>query len=324
VPRAVTHLPEGSTPIDYRATTGDIRLIGLLLDAIKQRWAGALGGPPTPGSPLARDLAEASRFATRRLPDPVSQAWTVSQTLGLVATNHEMILRESLLNYANAPVIETLPITVVTTMARVVLEALSIQAWLIDPSSDGRERFARWMCLEFQSEREAWKTLHPGTGYMSSPIIQQLIADAEALGIDRGRGASPKWIGAPHPTSTDLTGDLLRKYPTYSTTGAREMGSIGERFYRLFSSEIHGTVGSVLLLLLPSSDAAGESRVHVYNLSHGALWRAAAMVLMSTFVARCVYAEWLGFPIDPETRRVHQHHIELAGRKLLRLGIIPT
>jgi len=35
---------------------------------------------------------------------------------------------------------DALPISVVTTMARVVLEALSIQAWLIDPSSDGRAR----------------------------------------------------------------------------------------------------------------------------------------------------------------------------------------
>ena len=104
--RKVARAPSSSgssVPIDDEATTQDIRLVGLLLDAIKQRWAGALGGPPRPGSPLARDLAEASTYATKRLPDPVSPAWAFSQTLGLVATNHEMILRESLLNYANAP-----------------------------------------------------------------------------------------------------------------------------------------------------------------------------------------------------------------------------
>ena len=294
-------------------------MAGLLLNAIMQLWVGVLGGPPTPGSPLGRDLAEASRFATKRLPDPVSQAWTFSQTLGSVATNHEMILRESLLNYANAPTIEILPITAVTTMARVVLEALSIQAWLIDPSCDGRERFARWMSLEFHSEREAWKTMHhPRADFASNPIIQQLVADAKALGMGCGPGATPSWIGTPHRKSTDLAGDLLRKYPIYSTSGTREMGSLGERFYRVFSSEIHGTVGSVLLLLLPTSDTMGGPRVHSYNLSHGTLWRGAALVLMSTFIARCVYAEWLGFTVDPETLRVHQHHIEAAGRKLLR------
>lgn len=307
-------------PIDDKATIEDIRLVGLLLDAVKQRWAGALGGPPAVGSPLARDLAEASRFATTRLPDPVSQAWAFAQTLGLVATNHEMVLRESLLNYANGPKIEILPVTVVTTMARVVLEALSLQAWLIDPSIDADARFARWMCLEFHSERQAWTSLRQPTGHMNNPIVQQLIADAKALGIeiDRRHEDSPEWIGMSRPKSTDLAGDLLRKYPTYASAGVREMGSLGERFYRLFSSEIHGSVGSVLLLLIPNSETVDDRRVHTYNLSHGALWRGAAMVLMSTFVARCIYAEWLGRPVDPETRRLHQHHIELASRKLLR------
>ncbi len=151
-------------------------------------WSGRLDSNQRPPAPKAGalHLAEASTYATKRLPDLVSQAWAFSQTLGLVATNHEMILRESLLNYANAPAIDVLPISVVTTIARVVLETLSIKAWLIDPSSDGRARFARWMCLEFQSEREAWKTMHPGTGQMSNPILQQFIADAEALGMDRG------------------------------------------------------------------------------------------------------------------------------------------
>lgn len=307
-----------ATSIDTTATTEDIRYVGLLLDAIMQRWAGALGGGPVAGSPLARDLAKASEYATKRLANPVSQAWTFSMTLGLVATNHEAILRESLLNYANAPKTASLPVTVVTTMARVILETLALQAWLIDPMIDGRARFARWMSLEFHSEREAWKTLHPGTGHMSSPIIQQLIRDVDTLGIDRDPGASPSWIGSPHRRSTELAGELFRKYPTYAKTGTREMGSVGERFYRLFSGEIHGTVGSILLLLLPNGDTVGESSVHRYTLSHGALWRATGIVLASTFVARCIYAEWLGIPVDPATRRLHIHHLDVAARKLAR------
>jgi hypothetical protein len=299
--------------MDKSASTSDIRQVGMLLDAIMQRWAGALGGGPTPGSPLANDLLEAPRFATERLPDPFSQSWTFSQTLGQVATNHEAVLRESLLNYANSPT-QTKPVTVVTTLARVILETLSVQAWLIDPSIDARVRFGRWMSLEFQSECAAWRIVHPGVGCMKDPIVQQLMADADALGIDRDRSTSPRWIGVSPRKSTDLAEELLRKYPTYANI--ESVGSSGALFYRLFSGEIHGTVGSLLLLLLPTGTTDSGSQRHVHDLSHGGLWRAASIVLMSTFVARCVYADWLGLPVDPETRRIHLHHIDLAIGKL--------
>jgi hypothetical protein len=299
--------------MDNSASTSDIRQVGMLLDAIMQRWAGALGGGPAPGSPLANDLLEAPKFATKRLSDPFSQSWAYSQTLGLVATNHEAVLRESLLNYANSQT-QTKPVTVVTTLAREILETLSVQAWLIDPSIDARERFERWMSLEFQSECAAWRIVHPGIGCIKNPIVQQLVADADALGIDRDRSTSPRWIGVRPRKSTDLAEELLRKYPAYANTGG--VGSSGALFYRLFSGEIHATVGSVLTLLLPTGTSDSGSQIHVYNLSHGALWRAASIVLMSTFAARCIYAEWLGRPMDPETRRIHLHHIDLAIRKL--------
>jgi len=288
----------------------------MLLDVLKQRWAGALGGAPAPGSPLERDLHASPNFASARLPDPFSQSWAFSQTLGLVATNHEAILRESLLNYASSQTF-TLPVTVVTTLARVILETLSVQAWLIEPTVDSRGRLARWMALEFRSERAAWTTLHPGVAHMNNPIMQQLVGDADALGIHRDPKTSPEWIGVNPPRSTTLAGKLLQRYSAYANTGLIGDETTGERFYRLFSGEMHGTVGNVLQLLLATGTISkGGHPVHAYGLTHGALWRAVSIVLMSTFTARCVYADWLGFPVDAETRRLHTHHVGVAIQKL--------
>lgn len=91
-----------------------------------------------------------------------------------------------------------------TTFARVILETLSVQAWLIDPTIDARGRFERWMSLEFQSECAAWRIVHPGIGCMENPIAQQLVSDADTLGIDRDRRTSPRWIGVSPRRSTDL------------------------------------------------------------------------------------------------------------------------
>jgi hypothetical protein len=288
-----------------------------MLDVLKQLWAGALGGGPAPGSPLENDLHESSSFASERLPHPFAQSRAFSQTLGLVATNHEAILRESLLNFANAQT-ATLPVTVVTTLSRVILETLSVQAWLIDPTVECRRRFSRWMALECQSERAAWSTLHPGLAHMANPIMRQLVSDADRLGIDRHPGPSPQWIGVNPPKSTTLAGALLQKYPTYANTGVPGVHTIGERFYRLFSGEMHGGVGSVLQLLLATGTTTERGHpVYVYGLSHGALWRAASIVFMSTFAARCIYAEWLGVPVGAETKRIHTHHVTVAIQKLM-------
>lgn len=290
-----------------------------MLDVLKQAWAGALGGGPASASPLQQDLSNSSRFATERLPDPFAQAWAFSQTLGLVATNHEAILSGSLLDYANDQR-ATLPVTVVTTLSRVVLETLSLQAWLIDPTAERETRFARWLSLECQSERAAWHTLFPGRPHMANPVMCQIVSDADRLGVERDRSSSVKWIGVQGPTSTKLAGALLQKYALYAGTGGSLPEGTGERLYRLFSGEIHGTVSSILQLLLATGDTSERGNpVHVYGLSHGSLWRAASVVFMATFAARCVYADWLGRPVASETRRVHIHHVNTAIRKLTRM-----
>ena len=298
------------------ASHSDIRLVGSMLHVLMQCWASAIGGRPSPASPLASDLELSATYATARYPDPFSQSWAFAQTLGLVATNHEALLRESLLNYANGQT-QTKPVTSVTTMTRVIMETLGTQAWLVDPSVDARERFCRWMFLDFESEVAAWRVVHPGRPRMENPMIRGLVENADRFGIPRDARMSPQWIGTEQPTATALAGRLLQVYADHAQTRASEIDGVGELFYRLFSGEIHGSVGSVLQLLLPTGNPSSTGRpVHVYDLSHGALWRSAAITFMATFAARANYASWLGRSIEPETRRIHLHHVQLAIRQL--------
>lgn len=288
----------------------------MMLHALMKAWAGELGGGPRERSTLEVDRRASASFVTDRMPDPFGQSWAFAQTLGNVATNHEAVLRESLLGFANGQTSK--PITVVTTMARVVLETLALQVWLIDPLVSTPDRFARWTALEYQSELASWRIVRPDASRLDNPVASQLLRDARALGLDVDGKSSPDWIGTQVPTSTALAGLLAQRYATHAGRGTTNIASVGETFYRLFSGEIHGSVGSVLSLLLPTTDTVGPSgrRVHAYDLSHGALWNAMGLVLISTFAARCTYAEWLGIPVDPEARRLHIHHVELAVRKV--------
>lgn len=287
----------------------------MMLDSLLQAWAGKLGGGPQEGSTLAIDRRASASFGTERLPDPFGQSWAFAQTLGNVATNHETVLRESLQGFANGQTSK--PITVVTTMARVVLESLALQAWLIDPSVSTRERFARWTALEYQSELKSWQIVSPNVPRLDNPIARQLFRDAQRFSLDVDKKPIPDWIGANVPASTKLAGLLAQRFATYADTGATEVGSVGETFYRLFSREIHGSVGSVLALLLPTNmvDPSGQPAL-TYDLSHGALWSAMGLVLISTFASSCTYAEWLGLPVDREAHRLHIHHVKLAIRKV--------
>ena len=286
-----------------------------MLHSLMQAWAGKLGGGPQEGSPLEIDRRASASFGTERLPDPFGQSWAFAQTLGNVATNHETVLRESLQGFANGQTSK--PITVVTTMARVVLESLALQAWLIDPSVSTRERFARWTALEYQSELKSWQIVSPSAPKLDNPITRQLLHDAQTYGLDVDQKSTPNWIGTEVPTSTELAGLLTQRFATYTDTDATEVAPVGETFYRLFSREIHGRVGGVLTLLLPTDmvDPSGQP-AFVYDLSHGALWSAMGLVLISTFAASCTYAEWLGLPVDREARLLHIQHVELAIRKV--------
>lgn len=286
----------------------------MMLYALIQAWAGKLGGGPRTGSTLESDIGASTSFRTERREDPFIHAWAFAETLGLVATNHETILSESFQGFANG--LTSKPVTVVTTMARVVLESLAVQAWLIDPSVATEERFARWIALEYQSQRESWRTAHPRSPHLRNPAASELLVDARTLNLAMDQSSTPAWIGTRIPTSTELAGRLTQWYAHHTGREAVGIDAMGETFYRLFSGEIHGSVGSIFALLLPTDtvDSSGNP-MHTYDLSHDALWNAMSLILISTFAARCTYAEWLGIPVEDEVRRLHIHHVDLAVQK---------
>lgn len=107
---------------------------------------------------------------------------------------------------------------------------------------------------------------------------------------------------------------LLQRYDHYAGSLGDRTARVGEIFYRLFSGELNGSMGSDLALLLPGEHPSGRL-VRSYNLSQGTLWRSICALCMATFAARCTYAEWLGLPVDPEARRLHIHHVDLAAWK---------
>ncbi len=240
--------------------------------------------------------------------------WAFAETLGLVATNHEAILSESLQGFANGQTSK--PVTVVTTMARAILESLAVQAWLIDPTIATKERYTRWIALKYQSERDSWRIAHPHSAHLNNPAARELLLDARTLDLAVDQRSAPTWIGTRIPSSTELAGRLTQWYAHYTGREAAGIDAIGETFYRLFSGEIHVRVGSVFALLLPTDtfDSSGHP-MHTYDLSHKALWNTMSLVLISTFAARCTYVEWLGIPVDDDVRRLHIHHVELAVRK---------
>lgn len=221
------------------ASLNDIRLCGMMLDALKKAWAGRLGGGPQPHSPLDLDLRSSSAFATSKLSRPFTQSWAFAGALGNVATNHEHVLGDALLDWANGqssdPVKQMAkPVSVVSTMTRVVFETLALQAWLIDPSMSTQERFTRWMALQYESELAAWRIIQPGGSRLDNPQARELVDDAQALGLDVDSNAQPRWIGTKPPTSTNMAELLLQRYGRYA-------GSLGDTTTRMGESALRGS-----------------------------------------------------------------------------------
>jgi hypothetical protein len=90
--------------------------------------------------------------------------------------------------------------------------------------------------------------------------------------------------------------------------------------HHLLSGGVHADVANIMGSLLPiEAPISTSGPVVSYGLGRTTLWRTMAVILMSTFTARCSYAAWLGRPVPAEARRLHLHHIELAGCKALGL-----
>ena len=279
------------------AQVDDIRLVAMMMDTFMQVWAGKLGAGPQSGSPLEKDLAEETNYATERLTIPMQQAWTFAQTVGLAATNHETILRESLLQNANGK--GSRPVTVVDTLTRVIVELLSIQTWLVDPQLTTRERFMRWIALETDAVRAQWKMTNIGLAHDLNPILNELAEDAEVLGVEVAKV----------PAATELVGQLFQKAVLYVPFAATTP-TVGSLIYRLLSGAVHGDVAQVLATLLPRGKSHGELPIMTYSLSASSLWRAATVYFLTSYVARSSYAEWLGIKVPDETRRLSLHHIK--------------
>ncbi len=254
-------------------------------DAVRpdSAWAGKLGGGPRTGSTLESDIGASTSFRTERREDPFIHAWAFAETLGLVATNHETILSESFQGFANG--LTSKPVTVVTTMARVVLESLAVQAWLIDPSVATEERFARWIALEYQSQRESWRTAHPRSPHLRNPAASELLVDARTL--------TSRWTKVPHrrglaQESRRQLNSLAASHNGMPTT-PEEKPLVSTLWVRRSTVYFPVRFTAALAASLPySCQRYGHSSgnpMHTYDLSHDALWNAMSLILISTFAA---------------------------------------
>lgn len=158
----------------------------MMLGALRHNWADALGAGPQPASPLQRDLDHQGTLATTRRPDPINQVRAYVETVTQVAFDHESVLREALLRYANHD--GSRPVVSILTLTRTVLELLAVQRWVMDPSSDvdTKARVSRWYSLEASGIRDQWNAKHIGlpTGApRDNPQLQALARDAASKGI---------------------------------------------------------------------------------------------------------------------------------------------
>jgi hypothetical protein len=224
------------------------------------------------------------------------------------------VFQESLLRHANGE--GACPITVVDTSTRVILELLSVQAWLTDAHASTHERFVRWMSLECEATRDQWRMVHPGEPHEDNPALRELLADAETLGLAKEQSPGSEWI-AKVPVATVRAGELFEKYSRYRGPGAPAIpAQVGQLMYRLLSGGVHGNAGHVLSTLLPTDEVSGQQPIYTYALSSGTLWRAATVFFLTTFVARSNYAAWLAIDVPAETRRLSLHHLELSVGRL--------
>lgn len=316
---------------DRGPSRNEARHLGMMLDVLRQLWAGALGAGPQPGSPLQHDLDHQDAFATSRLPAPISQAWAYAQTVGQAATDHQTILREALLRYASGN--GSRPVVSILTLARSALELLAFQRWVTDPSPaidtkerDTKERVARWYSLEASGARDQWNAKHIGRPPRppgDDPQLQALAHDADCVGITVKRDGQgrPSGVGPGVPTTTSLATELLDRYRQLASGVLADPSNlVGEHVYRLFSGGPHGKSAHILGTLLPTGQAAPDGTpVHTYQLSPLHFWLAAAAVFMASYAAASDYAGWLGIEVPEETQRVHVHHVEVAMDKIRSL-----
>lgn len=298
-----------------RATQSDARAAGLAIATVTDAWSGSLGGDPSDGSPLARDLAEESNYATERLPKPLRHTWAYVQTAGLVAHNHVRLLQKSLLAYANGD--EYCPVSAVDTLTRVAVEAYAVQRWIVDPTIDTWERYKRWICLETIDARAAWTTLHEGEEHANNPALKALYEDADHNQLQR----HPKgeWIGREEPKDVELVDQLLRRFAEYvpNHLSSDDAAKFGRLMYRMASGGVHSGASHVLSSLLPTGQVTDDLvSVTSYALGKTKLWQCVVLLLMAKLTGGYEYAAWIGRDVPADARKLTLFHIDAAIRRL--------
>jgi hypothetical protein len=288
----------------------DIRLAGGMLHALTQLWAGTLGGPPDPHSPLGSELAGQDSHATTYLGEPFQQIAGTAMVLGNIAGNHERILQQTLIDHANDQA-RPCPVAVVPTLCRAAFDSYAAEVWLLGTPLTPKQRLARYLALDYEGLR-AYTLNH-----RTDERLQRLVATADELGISRDNKG--RWVG--EPTSLTMRAENLMAQYGQLGEGA-SVPAFGRTMYKILSGPLHGNPHSIPSLLVEfekeSDSDSGRPNV-TFGLQPGLLWQCMTLLLIAMLTSRLSYAAWIGRAIPPEPLRVHRLHIDLAARKWLGL-----
>lgn len=148
---------------------------------------------PRPGSQAAREVEQQGPFV-RRSKTPVMDAYSVALMRLQSALDHLTAIADLLdpaRPYACA------------SLARTTLENCARAWWALDPGLDVRGRIARGRADTLSNLDDALRYPIPGIVYQARPILEEVVADTEAIGLTilrdrRGeiRGVDEERLGA--------------------------------------------------------------------------------------------------------------------------------
>ena len=180
------------------------------------------------------------------------------------------------------------------TCARIVLDAASLAAWIVQPGIDAKERVGRSLALRYEglSEQVKWaRAVGPKNPDVDPQVavdrIAEVTADASRLGFDpvRDRNGRQIGIGRRMPSVTERVRDVLDQ----------------EDMYRLLSAITHGhfwaTNQAGFEVLGPIGTTADGARLRAMTKAvnpSGMLYLAAGIALAfgrATW-SHCLYAGW--------------------------------
>lgn len=113
------------------------------------------------------------------------------------------------------------------SVGRSAVEMLATVYWLIQPGVSAQQRAGRYLSLSMQ---EAYSQAR-ASGVDTTGTVEQLVAEAANLGLDRVGRPPRAGFGAVPPTRTDQVLALLREQRMYSILSA---GSHGEQWAIMF------------------------------------------------------------------------------------------